>query len=60
MSAYCCIKLDLLLTLNHDARNHEFKMNWIVCRTNGHRLFWDATQKFTWRDRVRPQNTLPG
>jgi len=26
MSAYCCIKLDLLLTLNHDARNHEFKI----------------------------------
>jgi len=26
MSAYCCIELDLLLTLNHDARNHEFKM----------------------------------
>ena len=25
MSAYCCIKLDFLLTLNHDARNHEFK-----------------------------------
>ena len=25
MSAYCCIELDLLLTLNHDARNHVFK-----------------------------------
>jgi len=25
MSAYCCIELDLLLTLNHDARNHELK-----------------------------------
>jgi len=25
MSAYCCIKLDLLLTLNHDARSHELK-----------------------------------
>ena len=27
MSAYCCIELDLLLTLNHDARNHVFKIN---------------------------------
>jgi len=26
MSAYCCVNLDLLLTLNHDARNHEFKI----------------------------------
>ena len=26
MSAYCCIELDLLLTLNHDAGNHEFKI----------------------------------
>jgi len=25
MSAYCCIKLDLFLTLNHDARNHELE-----------------------------------
>jgi hypothetical protein len=25
MSAYCCIKLDFLFTLNNDARNHEFK-----------------------------------
>jgi len=25
VSPYCCIELDLLLTLNHDARNHEFK-----------------------------------
>jgi hypothetical protein len=24
--AYCFIELDLLLTLNHDAQNHEFKM----------------------------------
>jgi len=24
-TAHCCIELDLLLTLNHDARNHEFK-----------------------------------
>jgi len=26
MSAYCCIELDLLLTLNHDARNHELNI----------------------------------
>jgi len=26
MSAYCCVKLDHLLTLNHDERNHEFKI----------------------------------
>jgi len=31
MSAYCCIELDLLLTLNHDARNHEFKKKIFVC-----------------------------
>jgi len=32
MSAYCCVKLDHLLTLNHDARIHEFKIyRFIVC-----------------------------
>jgi len=30
MFAYYCIKLDLLLTLNHDARNHEFKIQLIL------------------------------
>jgi len=27
MSAYSCIKLNFLLTLNHDARNHESKIS---------------------------------
>jgi len=30
MSAYCCVKLDFLLTLNHDARNHELKKIYIL------------------------------
>jgi len=46
MSAYCCIELDLLLTLNHDARNHEFK-NPPTCfgHSCGHLQGGDTEQK---------------
>jgi hypothetical protein len=27
MSAYCCIKFDILIDINHDARNHESRIN---------------------------------
>jgi len=35
MSAYRCIELDILLKLNHDARNHEFKTQNIKFRRQG-------------------------
>jgi len=37
MSAYCCVNLDLfLLTLNHDARNHELKKTLFFITFNTH------------------------